>query len=78
LPHPLDGSFYGVNSLLLGPAHVTNLLQKKEVDCQFFCSSVVAPVFLLHGIRLQLMHLHGRMKLVVYNLDGFQGFSSIA
>jgi hypothetical protein len=30
LPHPLDGSFYGVNSLLLGPAHVTNLLQKKK------------------------------------------------
>jgi hypothetical protein len=29
LPHPLSGSFSEVKLLLLGPAHVTNLLQKK-------------------------------------------------
>jgi hypothetical protein len=37
LPNPLDGSFYGVNSFLLGPAHVTNLFKKRGTASMWVC-----------------------------------------
>jgi hypothetical protein len=42
LPHPLSGSFSEVNLLLLGPAHVTNLLKKNRPRFNaFFWSKLV-------------------------------------
>jgi hypothetical protein len=44
LPHPLSGSFSEVNLLLLGPAHVTNLLQKKAAALQVAAAAVAVQL----------------------------------
>jgi hypothetical protein len=52
--HPLSGSISEVNLLLLGPAHVTNLLKKNCMLLELFQTTTVNTKQKqdMHGVRL--------------------------